>query len=173
MKIVRLSACCAAALAAAVGAWAATPPDDATAMQQEKDRAAIEALMWRYVRALDTLDANAYASAYTEDGMFRAGDTQHKGRDAMRKMIDDLKQARTKREANGEKSAAMYHVIANHDVEFADRDHARYYSYWMTVFAGTSPQSPPRVAAVGHGVDELVRVNGQWLIASRDVAPTD
>jgi len=28
-----------------------------------------------------------------------------------------------------------------------------------------------RVAAAGRGVDQLVRVNGQWLIKARDVAP--
>ncbi len=173
MNILRLSAIGAAALAFSASLHAATPADDATAMQQEKDRAAIEALMWRYVRALDTLDADAYASAYTENGSFHAGNTSHTGRADMRKMIDDLKKSRAEREAKGEKSAAMYHVIANHDIEFADRDHARYYSYWMTMFAGTGQQSPPRVAAVGHGVDELVRVNGQWLISSRDVAPKD
>jgi hypothetical protein len=29
------------------------------------------------------------------------------------------------------------------------------------------------VAGTGREVDELVRLNGQWLIKTRDVAPTD
>jgi hypothetical protein len=32
---------------------------------------------------------------------------------------------------------------------------------------------PVRVAAAGREVDEIVRVNGHWLIESRDVAPPD
>ena len=32
---------------------------------------------------------------------------------------------------------------------------------------------PPRVASAGRGVDELVRVNGKWLIKLRKVTPSD
>src|SRR5690606_5568871 len=52
-----------------------------------QDRAEIEALMWRYARALDTFDADAYAAVYTEDGEFKAGGTATKGRDALRQMV--------------------------------------------------------------------------------------
>jgi hypothetical protein len=41
----------------------------------------------------------------------------------------------------------------------------------MTVFGAAGPETPSRVAAAGRGVDELVRVNGQWLIKNRNVAP--
>ncbi len=41
----------------------------------------------------------------------------------------------------------------------------------MTVFGAAGQDTPTRVAAAGRGVDELVRVNGQWLIKNRDVAP--
>ena len=36
--------------------------------RETRDRAEIEALMWKYTRALDTMNAEAYASAYTPDG---------------------------------------------------------------------------------------------------------
>jgi hypothetical protein len=62
---------------------------------------------------------------------------------------------------------------ANSYLEFVDKDHARIEGYWMTVFAGQGPNVPVRVAAAGREVDELVRMNGQWLIQSRDVAPKD
>ena len=39
--------------------------------REARDRAEIEALMWRYARALDTSNAEAYASAYAPDGQFR------------------------------------------------------------------------------------------------------
>jgi hypothetical protein len=34
-------------------------------------------------------------------------------------------------------------------------------------------ETPPRVAGVGRSIDELERVNGKWLIKSRNVAPMD
>ena len=39
--------------------------------REEKDRAEIEALMWRYTRALDTSDGTTYAATYTTDGQFK------------------------------------------------------------------------------------------------------
>src|SRR4051812_35315947 len=44
-----------------------------------RDRDEIEALMWKYARALDTLNADAYVSCYTPDGEFRAGPTPTAG----------------------------------------------------------------------------------------------
>ena len=139
-----------------------------------KARAEIQELMWRYIRALDTLDAEAYAQVFTEDGQFRSGASAEKGRAALRQMIEGLRKDRADREAKGEpKSPPMYHVITNDYIEFVDANHARYHSYWMTVFGASGQDTPPRVAAAGRGVDELVRVNGSWLIQSRDVAPQD
>ena len=61
-----------------------------------KDEHEIEALMWRYARALDTLDAEAYANAYTPDGQFVAGGNPTAGTAALKKMITDLKAKRAK-----------------------------------------------------------------------------
>ena len=146
---------------------------DADVLREYQDRQAIEVLMWHYVRALDSLDANAYSAAYAPDGRFGSGTQAEKGRDALRKMILELRRTRAEREARGEHSPPMYHVITNSHVEFVDKDHARFYSYWMTVFGPAEKDSTPRVAAVGRGIDELVRLNGEWLIQSRDVAPKD
>ena len=155
-------------------AGAATPAPDAALLHEVRDRGEIDALMWRYVRALDTLDANAYAELYTPDGSFGSGARASKGRDALRKMISDLKQTQAERAAKGgAPSAKMYHVITNPFLEFVDSDHARLHAYWMTAFAAADAQSQPRIAAVGRSVDQLVRVKGRWLIQARDVAPTD
>ena len=35
--------------------------------------------MWRYVRALDSMDPDGYAAVFTEDGTFGSGSTQRKG----------------------------------------------------------------------------------------------
>ena len=140
--------------------------------RQAQDRAEIEELMWQYVRALDTENADAYAATYTPDGQFGSGANAVKGREALKKMIADLRQRATEAEAkSGEKRPPMYHVIANSYLAFVDKDHAHLEAYWMTVFAQAGPNVPVRLAAAGREVDELVRVNGRWLIQTRDVAP--
>ncbi|HEY8519483.1 MAG TPA: nuclear transport factor 2 family protein [Gammaproteobacteria bacterium] len=163
----------AAAVLSLAGAAGSASADDADVLREARDRAEIQALMWRYVRALDTLDADAYASVFTEDGQFGSGRNAAKGRAALRGMIENLAKARAEREAKGEPSPPMYHVITNSHIEFLDADHARYHSYWMTVFGASGEGTTPRVAAAGRGVDELVRVDGRWLIRSRNVAPQD
>jgi uncharacterized protein (TIGR02246 family) len=159
-----------AVTAAALAATGFVQAEDA-ALQESTDRAAIEALMWKYVRALDSMEPDAYAAVFTEDGTFRSGSTRHSGRADIKKMVADLKKGRDDRAAAGTPSAPMYHVIANHQITFTGPNSARYDSYWMTVFGAAGQDTPTRVAAAGRGVDELVRVNGQWLIKNRDVAP--
>jgi uncharacterized protein (TIGR02246 family) len=158
--------------AALLGSPAAAAED--VTEREVHDRAQIEKLMWQYVRALDTENADAYAAVYTPDGQFGSGANAVKGREALKKMIDDLrKRAADNESKSGEKRLAMYHVIANSYLEFLDKDHARLEAYWMTVFAAGGPKTPSRVAAAGREVDELIRLNGHWLIKTRDVAPTD
>ena len=62
-------------------------------------------------------------------------------------------------------------MTANPAVTFIDRDHARVDAYYLTAFGPAGQETPLRVAAVGRSVDELVRVNGRWLIKTRNVAP--
>ena len=127
-----------------------------------EEREAINALMWRYARALDTSNADAYAACYTEDGQFGVGQNATKGREALRSMIARFGAGRS---SDGPQ---LLHMTADTWVEFIDDTHAKHHSYWLTMrtAAGDSPAS---VAAVGVGVDELVKVNGQWLIRVRNV----
>jgi hypothetical protein len=67
----------------------------------------------------------------------------------------------------------MYHMTMNSNLTFVDKDHATIEAYWQTVFGAVGQTTPVRVAAAGRSIDKLVRVNGQWLIQSRDVAPRD
>jgi hypothetical protein len=128
--------------------------------------------MWKYTRALDTADADTYASTYTETGQFSAGGANPtKGRAALTKMIADIKARQTAAAAKGEAQAAMYHMTLNSRLTFIDRDHARIEAYYQTVFGAAGQNMPPRLAAAGRSVDLLVRQNGKWLIESRDVAP--
>ncbi len=147
----------------------AAPSGDAV-IQQASARAEIERLMWNYVRAADSLNADAYAGVFTPDGSFN----QVAGRDALRKMISDIATGQQERRASGQLSGDMHHIMSNQNIEFVSADHARVHYYWQTVFGGPAGQQPPpNVAAVGRGVDDVVRVDGKWLIQSRNVSPTD
>lgn len=125
-----------------------------------EDQEAIHELMWRYARALDTGDAEAYAAVYTEDGQFGVGENATRGREALRAMIAGF--------AGNENAPQLYHMTADTWIEFHDDTHATLHSYWMTMRAASGDQ-PAGVAAVGVGADELVKVDGEWLIRVRNV----
>ena len=136
------------------------------ALQRQKDRDAIEELMWRYDRALDSFNPDAYAALFTEDGSFGP----NKGHAALHKMIADLAASRAERKAKGENVPGLYHGTSNQWVEFLGADRAKVHYYWQTYFAGKAPQNPPVLEAVGNGLDEVVKINGKWFLRSRDVA---
>ena len=149
---------------AAAALYAAKGDDDV--LRQARDRAEIEDLMWQYTRALDTGNGDAYAAAYTPDGQFSAGTQVTKGRDALKKLATRQPPA-----AGQPARPPLYHMAANHRVTFTDKDHARIDAYYITASAAGGENTPLRVVAVGRSIDELVRVNGKWLIKSRNVAP--
>jgi hypothetical protein len=134
-----------------------------------EDREAIEALMWKYARALDTGNGEAYAALYTEDGQFGVGDNAVKGREALRGLVGRGGGAG----AAGAAPPQLLHMTADSWIEFIDDTHAKHHSYWLTMRMASQGQ-PASVAAIGVGVDELVKVNGQWLIQVRNVnAPAE
>ena len=67
---------------------------------------------------------------------------------------------------DGTKKPHMYHIVTNPHIEFIDEDHARYYAYWMGVL-----ETGGEIVTAGREVNELVKVNGRWLISIRDVNP--
>ena len=140
---------------------------------QASDREEIKALMWRYARALDSFNADAYAANYTPDGQFGTGATATKGTEALKKMITGLKDGREKRKAEGQEVPAMYHMTTDTWIEFIDDTHARHHNYWLTVFGAAGKGTKATVEAAGHGIDDVVKVNGKWLIKVRDTAVKD
>ena len=147
---------------------------DNDVLREVRDRMEIQDLMWRYARALDTSDAEAYASVYAPDGQFGAGANATKGRDALRKMIADGRQRQAEAQAKGEpKRPPMYHMSANERIQFTDKDHARIEAYYITAISAGGANVPLRVAGVGRSIDDVVRLNGQWLISARNVSPQD
>ena len=150
--------------------FTASKSDD-DVVRQAKDRAQIEELMWRYARALDGGDAETYASLYTPDGQFSAGANATKGREALKKMIEGVGQRQAAAPAADTKRPPMFHMTANEQVRFIDKDHARIDAYYITMFAAAVRHCGPCRAWTQHRRTE--RVNGQWMIKSRNVAPQD
>jgi len=99
-------------------------------VQRYADREAIEALMWRYDRALDNYDAEAYAANFTPDGAFGPV----KGHAALKKMITDLAAGQEQRRQAGENIGKMHHFTMNPWLEFTGPDTARFHYYHQTVF---------------------------------------
>src|SRR5262245_42977414 len=67
---------------------------------EASDREEIEALLWNYTRALDTINADAYASVFTEDGAFTSGNTAlTTGHEALKGMIAGVKKGQDDRAA--------------------------------------------------------------------------
>lgn len=130
-----------------------------------EDREAIEGLMWRYARALDTFNPEAYAAVYTEDGQFGVGENATKGREALKSMIAAFNEG-----PNG--PPRLLHMTTDSWIEFIDDTHAKHHSYWLTMGLPSGDQ-PARIAAAGVGVDELVKVDGKWLIQVRNVTANE
>jgi predicted SnoaL-like aldol condensation-catalyzing enzyme len=149
---------------------AAARPASAIVVGSAEDRAAIEKLMWTYDRMLDSYNADAYSKLFTVDGAFG----QTKGREALQKMVADIGKGHDERRAKGEK-IAMRHFTMNQFLEFTGPATARYHYYHQTIFGsgGATSPDPARIAAAGNGVDDLVKVDGQWLIKYRNVAAAD
>lgn len=145
-------------------AGSAADPD---AVQRLLDKAEIDAMLVRYTYALDQLDADVYASVFTEDAVFEQGaDNVRHGRDEIKSIITGLLASRREREAAGTAvPALMHHVMTNPTLDFVSDAEAHHYAYWMTILGNADGEY--RVAAMGHYEDVIVKRDGKWLISSR------
>lgn len=145
---------------------------DADIVRQARDRAEIKALIWHYIQALDNLNEKAYPTFFTRDGWLCCEHNHvYRGRAELRKLIEEAKQSRAAARAKGQVVPKIYHPIFNFNVEFHGENHAEINSYWFTVLAERPPNGSPKITLVGRCKTEVVRVNGRWLIKSRDVFP--
>jgi uncharacterized protein (TIGR02246 family) len=156
---------CALFLTVGASSGLAAEEPAAAALQRLLDKAEIEALVVRYVTALDTLDADAYEGVFTEDGEYDVTGTVYKGRAAIRKIVTDLQASRARNQAAGTSSPQLYHVMSNSSIEILDATNARHQSYAQTVRLADSAQFV--AGFMGRYEDVLVKVDGRWFIKSR------
>jgi uncharacterized protein (TIGR02246 family) len=149
-------------LAASIVAAAEAP---STASVQ--DRAAIQNLIAKYAFALDSLNADMYASVFAPDADLTFGGNTYTGRDKIRGVVTTIKERRAAQPTSDKPAPKSYHVITNTLIEFTDDTHANHRSYWQTV---SGPSSGPfTVGGVGVYEDKIVKVNGAWLIQKRNI----
>ena len=143
------------------------PAADSPSTASVQDRAAIQNLIARYAFALDTLNADVYASVFASDAEFTFGGNTYRGRDQIRDVITRLKERRAAQPAGDKPAPKSYHAITNTLIEFANDHEAHHRSYWQTL---SGPSSGPfTVGGMGVYEDTIVKYGGEWLIQKREI----
>jgi hypothetical protein len=134
------------------------------------DRALIENLQARYMFALDFRDPETYARTFTEDGVLDYGAGEIKGRQAIRELIQGMRQREAQARADDEsglRPSAGRHNVTNLVLEI-NGDRARARAYWFH-HDDDNPDRSSSVTSYGHYEDELERVDGEWLFSRRKI----
>ena len=168
-SLIRKSAFAAAALMLLAGlassAQSAQPKYSANYAQ---DRAQIEDLMARYLFAIDYNDWDAYVETFAPDGVLEFASGSSTGRPAIRAMVAKFAEGigRFYHTEDG-KPAKLRHVILQSVIRVEGR-HAWARSLWLEM-ANHGPGDTMKMGTYGLYEDELVKIDGQWLFAKRQV----
>ncbi len=133
-----------------------------------EDRAQIEDLQARYLFALDFFDLDTYVSTFTEDGILDIIEYKVKGRDEIRKAIEEARSVFDQSSGDGPKGP--YRPTGRHNITNivikVDGDKAVGRAYWFH-YSNNNPERKAVFDGYGHYEDEMVKVNGQWLFSKR------
>ncbi len=139
---------------------------NADAVRELADRAAIAETMQKYVWTVDSLDADGYASVFTDDAEIDSNGMVHKGKSEIRKVVTDLLARQAANRAAGKPPGNLYHVISNERISFESPTEAVYQSYWQTMRKGADNRYV--TGGFGRSEDHLVKQrDGRWLIRHR------
>ena len=137
-----------------------------TRLQRVEDDLAIRRVIVDYATFLDGRDYAHYADLFAPDGEWVNGAGSHKGRAAIRQMLEStMGPALAPNKAN-------YHLISNPRIDL-DGDRASATSRYLFMMRGPDGRPTPALAGVYH--DDLVRIGGHWKIKRRvadDIMPT-
>jgi hypothetical protein len=174
----------AAALSLAIAACTRAPsvsvssgPSPAANAQRFADREAIEHVLSRANIGFELSDPDMFASAFAEDAVYELASDKpvfgyqkllYTGRADIRTIISD----RVERARNTDPSTLSYDPASlrrynrNSDelIEITGPDTARHISTWLVVM---KTNVDIHMSAVGRYEDQLVKRNGEWLIANR------
>jgi hypothetical protein len=153
-------------LAAAVPATAHAEVEYGATYAQ--DRAQIEDLMARYLFAIDYADWDAYVATFAPDGELTFASGTSKGREAIRAAVTRFAAGigRFYHTADG-KPAKLRHIILQSVIR-VEGNHAWARSQWLEM-ANHGEGDQPKIGTYGIYEDEMVKLNGQWFFAKRNV----
>jgi len=134
-----------------------------------ENRAQIMDLQARYLFALDFFDMDTYVSTFTKDGMLDIIEYQAKGRDEIRKKLEESRPVfdQSAKSTQGPYRPTGRHNITNIVLKI-DGNKAVGRAYWFH-YGNNNPERHAAVDAYGHYEDELVKVDGQWLFSKRTI----
>src|SRR5690554_5310755 len=142
----------------------------AASAEDALERFLIPALQSRYALAHDLTDPYMYAAVFTEDAeLYGAGGRLlAKGREAFHTIgVNDRKRFNAGA-ADGERSfGALRHVITNSVIDLGSPTTATGFCYVMTIVM--RPEGGPEILSLGRYEDEYRKVDGEWLIARREI----
>lgn len=142
-----------------------------------EDQLRIEHVWARYALALDTLDADALGSVFTEDAVFNVAGTVFKGRDAIKGFATGMRTAmkfddRPPVDELGRRFTPIRHVVSNLVVEIKGNT-ATADSNWVEIMSTGREASgrgkAPKIINAGRYRDVFVKQKGEWLIKDRKV----
>jgi hypothetical protein len=124
------------------------------------DRLEIEALYARFCHAIDSNDADGWASSFAENGTFADGALLLDGREELRRFAS----------GRSERLAAQgwrrkQHWITNLLIE-GDECGARGRCY-VLVLGDPADETGMRIDKIGTYIDEIGKVDGEWLFLTR------
>lgn len=133
------------------------------------ERFLIQELQSRYALAHDLTDPDMYASVFTEDAeLHSAGRLLGKGREAFHATAVNDRKRFNAGVADGERRfGALRHVLTNSVIELISDTTATGFCYVMTVVV--RPGGGPEILSLGRYEDEYRKVDGEWLIARREI----
>lgn len=142
-----------AALAALLLAGCATVPRH----NEVADRAAIHALLTAYGSTLDARDFDGFAALFARGGTYNGA--------AFPGAAENMRQIFAENRLGFKEP--NYHVFFNEVVTFEDADHAQATS--MSFYVVPGENGAPAPAMMARYRDALVREDGRWKFASREI----
>ncbi len=163
-----------AALAAALLAPALATATPAMAEQPEygdnyaADRAEIEDVMARYLFAIDFHDWDAYVETFAPDGTIEFASGTYTGREEIREAVTRFAEGIGNfYQTEDGQPAKLRHVILQSTIR-VEGDRAWATSLWVEM-ANDGPGGTLKMGTFGVYEDELAKIDGQWLLAYRNV----
>ena len=157
------------ALVAELSACSPRIDSTASATAHLADREAVEMTLERYTRGLDRLDPDLYVSSFAPDGVLMIYDKAYHGRDALRTIIAEETRLRQSQKDAGQPPRTLFHLETNSTVEFSSPVRAEHRTYWLTATRLGDRPEDLSLLGVGSSVDELQKIDGQWLITRREI----